>query len=135
MAAQPQLIRPSNRAARNMRRLIEIWPAHDTYLKRSGAPGVIVFEPLNAGTGRAGWIRRSVNGVKNRSNIIVTIGGVDYDTGTRRLGAILGDEVQTGCNSVLNPGCFVGPRTMVYPNVVLAKGFYPGDSVIKLRQQ
>jgi len=33
--------------ARNMPRLIEMWPAHDTYLKRSGTRHVIVFEPLH----------------------------------------------------------------------------------------
>ena len=36
--------------ARNMPKLIEIWPAHDTYLKRSGTRHVIVFEPVDAET-------------------------------------------------------------------------------------
>jgi bifunctional UDP-N-acetylglucosamine pyrophosphorylase / glucosamine-1-phosphate N-acetyltransferase len=57
------------------------------------------------------------------------------DTGLAKLGAILGDGVQTGCNSVLNPGTLVGPGTLVYPNVSLAKGVYPAHSIIKLRQQ
>jgi UDP-N-acetylglucosamine diphosphorylase / glucose-1-phosphate thymidylyltransferase / UDP-N-acetylgalactosamine diphosphorylase / glucosamine-1-phosphate N-acetyltransferase / galactosamine-1-phosphate N-acetyltransferase len=76
-----------------------------------------------------------VRGVEQKSNIVVRADSEEYDTGTRKLGAILGDEVQTGCNSVLNPGCLVGPRTMIYPNAVLAKGFYPADSIIKLRQK
>jgi len=50
------------------------------------------------------------------------------------MGAILGDDAQTGCNSVLNPGVILGPRTLVYANASLPKGFYPGDSIIKLRQ-
>ena len=63
--------------------------------------------------------------------------GVDrhlYDTGRVKLGAILGDNVQTGCNAVLNPGCIVGPNTLIYPNTNLRKGYYPGNHVIKLRQ-
>jgi NDP-sugar pyrophosphorylase family protein len=57
-----------------------------------------------------------------------------YDTGLAKLGAILGDQVQTGCNAVLNPGCLVGPRTLIYANVSLRKGYYEPDCVQKLRQ-
>jgi NDP-sugar pyrophosphorylase family protein len=57
-----------------------------------------------------------------------------YDTGLAKLGAILGDDVQTGCNAVLNPGCLVGPRTIIYANVSLRKGYYEPDCVQKLRQ-
>jgi len=56
------------------------------------------------------------------------------DTGLAKLGAILGDGVQTGCNSVLNPGVLIGPRTLVYANASLPKGIYPADTIIKLRQ-
>ena len=58
-----------------------------------------------------------------------------YDTGLAKLGAILGDEAQTGCNSVLNPGVLIGPRTLVYANLSLRKGYYPPDTVVKLRQK
>jgi UDP-N-acetylglucosamine diphosphorylase / glucose-1-phosphate thymidylyltransferase / UDP-N-acetylgalactosamine diphosphorylase / glucosamine-1-phosphate N-acetyltransferase / galactosamine-1-phosphate N-acetyltransferase len=57
-----------------------------------------------------------------------------YDTGLTKFGAILGDDVQTGCNSVLNPGCIVGPRTLIYANLSLRKGYHPADAIIKLRQ-
>lgn len=50
------------------------------------------------------------------------------------MGAILGDDVQTGCNAVLNPGCLIGPRTLVYANTSLRKGYHPADSILKLRQ-
>ena len=69
-----------------------------------------------------------------RPTIHVTIDGESYDTGRAKLGAILGDGVQTGCNSVLNPGVLIGPRTLVYPNLALPKGFYSGDAIIKLKQ-
>lgn len=69
-----------------------------------------------------------------RPTLHIEIEGETFDTGLSKLGAILGDGVQTGCNSVLNPGVLIGPRTLVYANASLAKGLYPGDSIIKLRQ-
>jgi len=56
------------------------------------------------------------------------------DTGLSKFGAILGDDVQLGCNVVTNPGTVIGARTWVYPLASLAKGIYPSDTVIKLRQ-
>lgn len=69
-----------------------------------------------------------------RPSIHLSINGTDYDTGLAKLGAILGDDTQTGCNSVLNPGCLIGPGTLVYANASLRKGYYPPQSIIKLRQ-
>jgi len=69
-----------------------------------------------------------------RPSIKLTVDDQIYDTGLAKLGAILGDGVQTGCNSVLNPGCLVGPETLIYANVSLRKGYHPGQSIIKLRQ-
>ena len=69
-----------------------------------------------------------------RPPIILTIDGKQYDTGLAKLGAILGDDVQTGCNAVFNPASLVGPRTLVYANLSLRKGYHPPDSIIKLRQ-
>lgn len=57
------------------------------------------------------------------------------DTGLTKLGAILGDDVQTGCNAVINPGCLVGRDTLIYPNVSLPKGYWAAGKIIKLRQQ
>lgn len=69
-----------------------------------------------------------------RNTIQLKINGEIYDTGLAKFGAILGDEAQTGCNCVTNPGCVIGARTWVYPLVSLNKGYYPHDSLIKLRQ-
>jgi len=69
-----------------------------------------------------------------RPTIRLTIDGREYDTGLTKFGAILGDGAQTGCNAVLNPGCIVGPRTLVYANTSLRKGYHPAGSIIKLRQ-
>jgi NDP-sugar pyrophosphorylase family protein len=70
-----------------------------------------------------------------RPTVKIFIDGEEFDTGLAKIGAILGDGVQTGCNSVLNPGCLVGPHTLIYPNVNLKKGFTPPGRIIKLRQQ
>ena len=69
-----------------------------------------------------------------RPTLKIRIGDDLFDTGLAKLGAILGDGVQTGCNSVLNPGVLIGPRTLVYANASLPKGYYPADTIIKLRQ-
>ncbi len=69
-----------------------------------------------------------------RPSIRLLIDGIDIDTRVGKLGAILGDDVQMGCNVVTSPGCIIGPRTVVYPLVALKKGFYRPDRIIKLRQ-
>lgn len=69
-----------------------------------------------------------------RPTLSLSIEGSLYDTGLTKLGAILGDDAQTGCNSVLNPGVLLGPRTLVYANASVPKGYYPPDSIVKLRQ-
>lgn len=56
-------------------------------------------------------------------------------SGRRKLGAILGDGVKTGCNSVLHPGVVVGRETEIYPLVQLRAGLYAARSIVKLRQQ
>lgn len=57
------------------------------------------------------------------------------NTGRRKLGAILGDGVLTGCNSVLHPGTIVGRGTQIYPGVQLRSGIYPERSIVKLKQE
>lgn len=69
-----------------------------------------------------------------RPTIKLMINDKEYDTGLSKMGAILGDNVQTGCNSVLNPGCIIAPNTLIYANISLKKGYYPPDKIIKLRQ-
>lgn len=69
-----------------------------------------------------------------RPTIVLPWEGELVDTGLAKMGAILGDGAQTGCNSVLNPGTLVGPRSLIYANVSLRKGIYPADTIIKLRQ-
>ncbi len=65
----------------------------------------------------------------------VRIGSAGIPSGRRKLGAVLGDGVLTGCNCVLHPGVVVGRETQLYPGVQLRSGVYPERSVVKLRQE
>ena len=67
--------------------------------------------------------------------IEIPVGDSRQVTGRRKLGAILGDGVLTGCNCVLHPGVVVGRSSQIYPGVQLRSGVYPAGSLIKLRQQ
>lgn len=66
--------------------------------------------------------------------ILLSSAGEPIVTGRRKLGAILGDGVLTGCNSVLHPGVVVGSGSQIYPGVQLRNGVYPASSIVKLRQ-
>ncbi|HSS52079.1 MAG TPA: glucose-1-phosphate thymidylyltransferase [Thermoanaerobaculia bacterium] len=61
--------------------------------------------------------------------------GARFDTGRRKLGALLGDGVLTGCNCVLHPGSIVGRGTQIYPGVMLRAGVYPAGRIVKLKQE
>jgi bifunctional N-acetylglucosamine-1-phosphate-uridyltransferase/glucosamine-1-phosphate-acetyltransferase GlmU-like protein len=61
------------------------------------------------------------------------IEGRTYETGLKKLGAILGDRVETGCNSVTSPGTLLGKASLIYPCVNVPGGFYPSRSVIGIR--
>ncbi|MDY3909904.1 MAG: UDP-N-acetylglucosamine pyrophosphorylase [Eubacterium sp.] len=51
-------------------------------------------------------------------------------TGLKKMGAVLGDEVEVGCGSILNPGTVVGPHTNIYP-LSSVRGYVPGGSIYK----
>ena len=53
------------------------------------------------------------------------------DSGLRKFGAILGDRVQTGCNSVTNPGTVIGPESILMPNTTAQSGYHAPRSVIR----
>ena len=54
----------------------------------------------------------------------------DIATGIKKVGAMLGDEVEVGCNSVLNPGTVVGRMTNIYPTSCV-RGYIPAGSIYK----
>jgi NDP-sugar pyrophosphorylase family protein len=63
-------------------------------------------------------------------NIEVVVDGVPFDTGLRKFGALLGDDVEIGCNAVLNPGSIVGRGAVIYPNVFW-RGILPDNTIAK----
>ncbi|MBQ4037741.1 MAG: UDP-N-acetylglucosamine pyrophosphorylase [Clostridia bacterium] len=68
--------------------------------------------------------------LKSDGKAVVIHGEEEYETGLRKVGAILGDGADIGCGCVLNPGTVVGKNTSVYPLTCL-RGVYPADSIVK----
>ena len=66
-----------------------------------------------------------------KGDIAVATPGGQINTGLRKLGAILGDHVQTGCNSVTNPGTLLGKKSMVIPNATVPSGYHAESSLIR----
>ncbi|MBQ4239416.1 MAG: UDP-N-acetylglucosamine pyrophosphorylase, partial [Ruminococcus sp.] len=56
--------------------------------------------------------------------------GTDIETGLKKIGAMLGDNVEVGCNAVCNPGTVIGRRSSVYPTSCV-RGVVPEDSIWK----
>ncbi len=69
--------------------------------------------------------------VKSDKKLVIVKGdGENIETGLKKFGAMLGDEVEVGCGSVLNPGTVVGSRTNIYP-LSSVRGVIPSDSIFK----
>ena len=76
----------------------------------------------------AGAITSNVK--SDRTLVAVSYGDTRIDTGLRKFGAILGDHVEVGCNSVLNPGVVVGAGASIYP-LSMVRGYVPAHSIYK----
>ncbi|MCI6914191.1 MAG: UDP-N-acetylglucosamine pyrophosphorylase [Lachnospiraceae bacterium] len=70
----------------------------------------------------------------DRSNVVVKGYGeysdINIETGRYKFGAMLGDWVEVGCNSVLNPGTVVGRHSNIYPLSPI-RGYVPENSIVK----
>ena len=103
---------------------------------------VILFD--NVQTPHYNYVGNSILGYKSHmgagsitSNVksdktLVTVknGSERIETGRKKFGAILGDNVEVGCNSVLNPGTVLGRRASVYPTSCV-RGCVPEDHIFK----
>lgn len=76
----------------------------------------------------AGSITSNVK--SDKTPVTIRVGGEKIATGLKKMGAMLGDHVEVGCNSVLNPGTVIGRNTNVYP-LSMVRGFIPADSIYK----
>ena len=68
--------------------------------------------------------------VKSDKTLVVVKGETPIPTGRKKMGAILGDFVEVGCNSVLNPGTILGRHSSVYPTSCV-RGVIPAHSIYK----
>ena len=68
--------------------------------------------------------------VKSDKTLVVVHGEEPLETGLKKVGAMLGDHVEIGCNSVLNPGTVIGRNTSVYP-LSSVRGVIPANSIVK----
>ncbi len=76
----------------------------------------------------AGSITSNVK--SDKTLVVVKNGEEKIETGLKKFGAMLGDYVEVGCNSVLNPGTVVGRNTNIYP-LSCVRGVIPSDSIFK----
>ncbi len=76
----------------------------------------------------AGSITSNVK--SDKTLVVVKAGDERFETGLKKFGAMLGDNVEVGCNSVLNPGTVIGRETNVYPTSMV-RGFIPANSIYK----
>ena len=66
----------------------------------------------------------------DKRNISVKIGDKIYETGLRKFGALIGDYVEIGSNTVLNPGTIIGRESLIYP-LSLVRGYVPPKMIFK----
>lgn len=66
----------------------------------------------------------------DKSLVTVKCNGEKIETGVKKFGAMIGDNVEVGCNSVLNPGTVIGRGSNVYP-LSMVRGYVPENSIYK----
>lgn len=80
----------------------------------------------------AGSITSNVK--SDKTLVVVKDNGEEIKTGLKKFGAMLGDYVEVGCNSVLNPGTVIGAHTNIYP-LSAVRGVVPSHSIYKNRNE
>ena len=80
----------------------------------------------------AGSITSNVK--SDKTLVVVKNGEQKIQTGLKKFGAMLGDGVEVGCNSVLNPGTVVGRNTNIYP-LSMVRGVIPANSIYKNKNE
>lgn len=76
----------------------------------------------------AGSITSNVK--SDKKNVVIKNGEERIETGRKKVGAMLGNHVEVGCGSILNPGSVIGPDTNVYP-LSSVRGVIPAHSIYK----
>lgn len=116
---------------------------HDTEIKHSlllpGAKAAhfayvgdsILGRDVNLG---AGTKCANVRVDMGKQNLVLMVEGQRYDSGLRKFGAIMGNGVSIGCNSVTNPGTLIGRDCLIY-SLASMTGYTPPMTVVKVRQE
>ena len=78
----------------------------------------------------AGSITSNVK--SDKTLVEVKYGRQRLRTGLKKFGAIIGDHVEIGCGSILNPGSIIGRESMVYP-LSSIRGYVPNKAIYKVR--
>lgn len=76
----------------------------------------------------AGAITSNVK--SDKTNVVIKQPGAPIETGRKKVGAMLGDNVEVGCNSVLNPGTVIGRESNIYPTSCV-RGVIPARHIYK----
>ena len=76
----------------------------------------------------AGSITSNVK--SDKTLVTINVNGEKVPTERKKVGAVLGDNVEVGCGSVLNPGTVVGPDSNIYP-LSMVRGYVPAGSIYK----
>ena len=86
--------------------------------------------PLRRRSSHMGAGSVTSNVKSDKTLVEVRFGDARIRTGLKKFGAMLGDGVEVGCNSVLNPGTVVGKNTNIYP-LSGVRGYVPANSIYK----
>ena len=74
---------------------------------------------------------RITSNVKSDKTLVtIKVEGKKIETGLKKMGAMLGDEVEVGCNTVMNPGTIIGKHSNIYP-LSMVRGYVPENSIYK----
>ncbi len=76
----------------------------------------------------AGSITSNVK--SDKTLVTIKVEGKKIETGLKKMGAMLGDEVEVGCNTVMNPGTIIGKHSNIYP-LSMVRGYVPENSIYK----
>lgn len=76
----------------------------------------------------AGSITSNVK--SDKSLVVIKVGDKTIETGRKKVGAMLGDYVEVGCGSILNPGTVIGKHTNIYP-LSMTRGYILANSIYK----
>lgn len=84
----------------------------------------VICEDVNFGAGA-----HSANLRLDKALVPVRINGKTVDSGKRKLGCVIGEKTNLGCNAVISPGVLIGSKAAVYPNVFVKKNVKSGETV------